>query len=101
MKQIITVYSNPHFTQDDNSEDFKLKTNVELVIVHTDGKEYKVQKDRNLVSTTKLSEIRLLVTPHMLQELITDLQMHQKQLNNFKANADQINSLVKHLKDKE
>jgi hypothetical protein len=32
-----------------------------------------------------------------LQHLITDLQLHQKKLDGIRKNADQLNSLVRHI----
>jgi hypothetical protein len=39
----------------------------------------------------------MIVSPFMLQALITELQLHQKKLNNITKNADQLSSLVKHI----
>jgi NAD-dependent SIR2 family protein deacetylase len=43
----------------------------------------------------------MIVSPYMLQVLITELQLHQKKLNNITKNADQLNSLVKHINSEE
>ena len=99
MKQILSVKSNPFYTQGESENgDFKLNAHLELVIVYTDGKNYDVKKD-GFVAKTKLSETRLLVSPDLLQGLITDLQMHQKKLEGFRKNADQINSLIKYVQE--
>ena len=100
MKHILDVRSNPYFTQNEDQNEFKLEPSLELVIIHSDGKNYEIEKNK-LKSTTKLSEIRLIVNPEMLQALITDLQLHQKMFETIKANAEQLNSLVRHLSNKE
>lgn len=69
---------------------------LELVIIYTDGKNYKLTKN-NIESSPKLSESRLIVSPEMLQHLISDLQLHQKKLYSIRKNSDQINSLIRHI----
>jgi hypothetical protein len=100
MKQIIAVNSNPFYTQVEEKGNFTLRATLELVIVHSDGKEYEIEKDA-FIGKNKLSEIRLLVSPEMLQGLITDLQLHQKTLDGIRKNADQINSLIKYVQEGE
>jgi hypothetical protein len=92
MKQMVSVRSNAYYTQ----EEFALKPMLELVIIHTDGKNYKLTKN-DMESSPKLSESRLIVSTEMLQHLITDLQLHQKKLDGIRKNADQLNSLVRHI----
>jgi hypothetical protein len=98
MKQIISVKSNAYYTQEEQQNEFALNPMLELVIIHTDGKEYKFTKN-DLSSSTKIAETRMILTPEMLQSLITDLQLHQKKLNGIRKNADQLNSLVKHINE--
>jgi hypothetical protein len=96
MKQIISVFSNTHYTQDEKDKEFLLKPMMELIIVYSDGKEHKITP-KGLKQEIKCSEVRMIVNPFMLQILITELQLHQKKLNNITKNADQLNSLVKHI----
>jgi hypothetical protein len=100
MKQIISVFSNTHYTQDEKDTEFILKPMMELIIVYADGKEHKITP-KGLKQEVKCSETRLIVSPFMLQTLITELQLHQKKLNNIVKNADQLNSLVKHINSEE
>ena len=100
MKQIISVFSNTHYTQNEADKDFILKPMMELIIVYADGKEHKITP-KGLKQEVKCSEVRLIVSPFMLQTLITELQLHQKKLNNITKNADQLNSLVKHINNEE
>lgn len=73
---------------------------MELIIVYADGKEHKITP-KGLKQEVKCSEVRMIVSPFMLQVLITELQLHQKKLNKITKNADQLNSLVKHITSEE
>ncbi len=100
MKQIISVLSNTHYTQDEKDTEFILKPMMELIIVYTNGKEHKLTP-KGLKQEVKCTEVRMIVSPFMLQTLITELQLHQKKLNNITKNANQLNSLVKHITSEE
>jgi DNA polymerase III alpha subunit (gram-positive type) len=99
MKQIVTVRSNPFFTQEENKSKISLEAQLELIIIFTDGKTYKWKKDGDLIPENKLTETRLIVSPEMLAYLITELQLHQKKLQVVRHNADQINALINHITD--
>src|SRR5574340_66187 len=99
MKEMISVRSNPYFTQKENEKIVQLQTCMELVIIHTNGKTYNVDKRGILFSKSKLDETRLIVSPEMLTSLITEMQLHQKKLESFRQNADQLNSLIQHLSE--
>jgi hypothetical protein len=96
MKQMVSVRSNAYYTQEEGQKEFALNPMLELIIIHTDGKNYKLTKNV-IESSPKLAESRLIVSPEMLQHLITDLQLHQKKLGGIRKNADQLNSLVRHI----
>ena len=96
MKQIISVRSNTHYTQEENDKDFVLKPMMELIVIYADGKEHKLTP-KGIKQEVKLSEVRLIVSPYMLERLITDLQLHQKKLAGITANADKLSALVKHI----
>jgi hypothetical protein len=96
MNHMVSVRSNAYYKQEDEQELFALTPILELVIIHTDGKNYKITKN-DVESSPKLTESRLIVNPEMLQHLITDLQLHQKKLEAIRKNADQLNSLVRHI----
>lgn len=100
MKQIISVLSNTHYTQDETDKEFVLKPMMELIIIYTDGKEHKITP-KGLKQEVKCSEVRMIVSPYMLQILITELQLHQKKLDSVVKNADQLSSLVKHITSEE
>jgi len=96
MKQMISVRSNTHYTQDKNDKDFELKPMMELIMIYADGKEHKLTA-KGIKQEVKLSEVRMIVSPPMLESLITDLQLHQKKLISIRENADKLNALVKHI----
>jgi hypothetical protein len=97
MKEMISVRSNPYFTQKENEKTLQLDSCLEVVIIHTDGKTYNVNKKGAIFSKSKLDETRMIVSPEMLSSLITELQLHRKKLEVFRQNADKINSLINHL----
>lgn len=99
MKEIIAVKSNPVFFEDDTNKDFALNANLELVITHSDGKEYHVTSNERVKAVPKIVETRLFVNPEMLQQLITELQLHQQKLDVARKNAEAINSLLKAVKN--
>lgn len=97
MKQMISVRSNTHYTQEENGTEFDLKPMLEVIIIYADGKNYKLTPKKGISQEVKLSEVRMIVSPPMLESLITDLQLHQKKLNGLRDNADKLNALVKHI----
>jgi hypothetical protein len=98
MKQIISVLSNTHYTQDEKDKEFVLKPMMELIIIYADGKKHTLTP-KGLKQEINCSEVRMIVSPFMLQTLITELQLHQKKLNGITQNADKLNSLVKHISE--
>ncbi len=93
MKQLLTVRSNGYFVQEEKT----LKPQLELVIIYVDGKSYKINKKSEIIGDPKLSETRLIVSPEMLSQLITELQLHKKKLDAIRNNAEQLNSLIEHI----
>jgi transcriptional regulator NrdR family protein len=98
-KVILSVRSNPYYGQQD-SERFILQPVLELVIIHSDGKNYEIQEDGSIISKIKLAETRLIVGPETLESLIEQLTNHQQKMKGIEKNAEQINKLVT-LLDKE
>lgn len=97
MKDIISVKSNPFFKQrEEEKQVFKLDAVLEIIIVHTNGKEYSLSKN-SVNSKPKISESRFIVNSEMLSDLIIDLQLHQDKLASFRRNSEKINSLVSHI----
>jgi hypothetical protein len=96
MKQILDVRSNAYYTQPENAKEFELKAFLEIVIIHTDGKDYKL-KGGKLETTPNLVESRFVCSPEQLTELIGDLQMHQKKMESIRQNAEKLTGLVKYI----
>lgn len=96
MKQVLSVRSNTHYTQEENDKEFVLKPMMELIVIYADGKENKLTP-KGIKQKVKLSKVRLIVSPYMLESLITDLQLHKKKLAGITANADKLTALVKHI----
>jgi hypothetical protein len=69
---------------------------MELIIIYADGKEHKLTP-KGLKQEVRCSEVRMIVSPFMLESLITDLKLHQKKLDNIIKKADQLSSLVKYM----
>ena len=101
MKQLISVRSNTHYTQEENGTEFELKPMMEVIFIYADGKDYKLTPKKGISQEVKLSEVRMIVNPAMLEDLITDLKLHQKKLNGIRENADKLNALVKHISSSE
>lgn len=99
MKQLVAVRSNAYFVENEHKESFSLEAQLELVIIFTDGKDYKWKKAGGIVSENKLTETRMLISSENLAELITELQLHQKKLQACRDNSDKINALIKHISD--
>ena len=97
MKQLVTVRSNTYYEQNEGETPFSLKPLMELVIIHTNGKDYLVTKAGAIVGKPILEEIRLLVNPELLTSLITELQLHQRKFEVISKNADQLSTLVRHI----
>jgi len=97
MKQVVTIRSNTYYEQVENEKPFTLKPLMELVIIHTDGKDYILKKDGQIQGTFNLVEHRLLISPELLTGLITELQLHQKKLETIQKNAAQLTALVAHI----
>ena len=92
MKELTDVRSNGFFKNENETGALKLNAALELVLLYFDGRDYKVVSDK-LKTNLRLNEVRLIVSSTMLQELITQLQFHQKKLEVFDKNAKEINSL--------
>lgn len=96
MKELLTVRSNAILMLDETSKEFNTVPRLELVLIHTDGKKYRIDAD-NLITEQNVEESRLMVSPTMLNHLITDLQLHQSKMNALQQHSDSINTLAKYI----
>lgn len=92
MKNIIEVRGNAIYTGTDN----ELKPQVELIIIHTDGKQYNV-KGKEVVTVPILRETRFTADPEELDRLIADLQKFKLMMTTIQQNCKVINSVVEQL----
>ncbi len=95
---MLSIRSNTYYEQKEGEGTFELNPLMELIIIHTSGKEYEWKKN-DLLSTNKFEEIRLMVSPSMLSSLIVELQLHQTKLESIQKNATQLTALVKHINE--
>lgn len=98
MKEMVAIRSNAFLLQDDKKGVVEFVPQMELIIIHTNGKDYTWTKD-GLNGKSRFDEIRLIITPDLLQDMITGLQLHQKKLQQFRDNATELNSLIKMIAD--
>lgn len=94
MKTIIDVKSNPVYLEGNEKGQFSLEGNIELIIVHSDGKEYQF-KNEKIIAHPVFNETRFIVNTSVMDELITMLQGHRDKLRKISENASQLNALVK------
>ena len=87
MKEIIDIRSNALYLQPEGGEEFVLRPALELVLIHTDGKKYRIYDDGQMEETRKLSETRLTITPRMFEFLLEQFSNHQKKMAQVATNA--------------
>jgi hypothetical protein len=97
MQEIISVRSNIFFTQEQKDKSLSLTPVIELVIVHTSGKEYELNSKDQIVSTPKIMESRMLVSSQMLKSMINDLELINRNMNTLDKNADKVNKLLEYM----
>jgi hypothetical protein len=99
MKEMISVRSNCMYDQRPDDKAFKLHPMMELVIIHTNGKNYTLDNSGKLTGKPAITDVRMVVSPEMLSGLITELQLHQKKLEALRQNADKINTLIQYVQE--
>ena len=95
MKELVNVRTNIVFLQEEAEKEFKLSGHLEVVLIYTDGHEYKINKD-HLTAVHKLTETRLIVSEKMMSELITGLQLHNEKLVTAQKSANSINAMAEY-----
>jgi hypothetical protein len=80
MKTIIDIRANI-YAQDVNPATLTTEPFIELVIIHSDGKNYEIREDK-LASVLLLSDTRFVLSPKEFDRVILDMQDWQKTLNN-------------------
>ena len=97
MKQLMTVRSNPYYSLLDD----KLAANLEIILIHTDGKEYLVGENKQIDGTWKLAETRLIINQNNLNSLIDELKGLQKAMKTLSDNAKVLNTIIHEIKESE
>lgn len=99
MKEVFAITSNQIMCPK-NGKQFELVPMMELILVHSDGKDYS-HNGKKLSSTVKISETRFFVSVNGMKELMSQLAMAAASLNVLEANCGQINQLIKVAEGKE
>lgn len=96
MKHALEIRANALYFHEQKEGNIQLNPKLELVLIHSDGYEYFMDRDnKEFEKAFKIVETRLIVSPEMISDLIIQLKVHQENLNNLRANADNINALIK------
>jgi hypothetical protein len=72
MNEIIDIRANLYAT-DVNPETLKAKPLLELIIIHTDGKEYKLNGEKGLDPITKISDARFIMNPETMDRVLQQM----------------------------
>jgi len=98
MKDILQVRSNPVFLPDSTKKGVHLKPMLELIIIHTDGKEYMI-KGKGVGSAPKFAETRFFIDADQLKDFQSQLQLVGDQMNRMEVNTMKINKLIQIAED--
>lgn len=97
MKHIIGITTN-HMMIPREGKEFNLSPMLELIIMHSDGKDYS-HNGKNLSSKMKFAETRMILTPTAMRELYAKLGEALLGMSALENTCDQINNLVKTAKE--
>lgn len=89
MKQIVEVRANI-YANDINLKNMKTSPFIELVLIHSDGKKYRINDNDEIEVETEITDTRFIMNPFQLNGIIDQLQNWQKTLNNRKDFWDHI-----------
>lgn len=93
MKEVIAITHNPIMAPK-HGKKFELVPMLELIITHSDGKDYS-HDGKKLSSVTKFTETRLFVSVNGMKELMSQLAMASASLNILESNCQHINELIR------
>jgi hypothetical protein len=100
MNSILSIRSNPLYSLDDDGKE--LTPLIELVVIHTDGKNYTFnKKGDDLTTTTRITETRYTVSPDSLGKFISGLKLIQQNMNALQNNAAGINTIIKQFSEQD
>lgn len=93
MKDIIEIRTNAIYSASEKGG--KLKPQVEVILIHTDGKQYMPTGNGNEIRTTPiLRETRFTADMRDLDRLIGDLQKTKLQMTTIEQNCRVLNDIV-------
>lgn len=101
MKELIQIRSNALYLQPEGGDEFVLRPALELVLIHTDGKKYRIDNDGQMEEARKLSETRLIISPRMFEFLLEQVSNHQKKMAAVEINAKALQEAGNLLRDPE
>ena len=79
-----------------SEKDFQLKPSLELVIIHTDGKIYETSNTKKGVTAQpKIVETRMTCHIELLDDLIAQLQLQRRSLDQLTKNTAILNQIAK------
>lgn len=97
MKMIVGITTN-HMMIPSEGKEFNLSPMMELIIMHSDGKDYS-HDGKKLSSKMKFAETRMILTPNAMRELYAKLGEALLGMSVLENNCDQINNLIKIAKE--
>lgn len=89
MKEVIEVKANSVYT----TEPGKLEPKLELIIIHIDGREYRVKGDK-VQSVPIIKECRFFVDEKQLDDMIAGLQLWKTSMVTLKQNCTVMNDII-------
>lgn len=97
-KQIAAIRTNFLYRVEDKTGE--LAPEVELIIVHSDGKGYELsKKGGGVTSYNRIHESRFMLSPDALTQMLGELQPVASFLQQHKQNAVSLNRVVKMLRE--
>jgi len=99
MKQIFEIRANAIYSASQSDEESqKLKPEIEMILVHTDGKKYEPNPEGSgTIVIPVIQETRFFCRPKELDGLIEDLQKWKLQLAQIDQNCNVINGVIEQL----
>lgn len=94
MKNIIEIRTNAIYSASTQAN--KLKPEIEVILIHTDGKQYEVVS-KQIKATPILRETRFIAEMEDLDRLITELQKTKLQMTAIEQNCRVLNEIVENI----
>lgn len=95
MKQIFEVRTNPIYQT--NNKTGKLQAQMEVILIHTDGKEYKAGTNGKVITTPIVKETRFFIGDNDLNDILKGMQLAKLQMERVKGNCQVLNDVITQL----